>query len=151
MLEAQLGFQLFERQGRRVVLNPAGEALLRSTRAALVHLDEGVQAATAAATGSTHALRVTVLPSFAHRWLLPRIGRWRERHPDLALEIDSSQQLVDLRRDGFHAALRYGTGPWPGLDSERLFDLWVEHYAKLDVDARSRLPLKPIYFLAPSE
>ena len=55
-------------------------------------------------------------------WLLPRIGRWRERHPHLALEIDSSQQLVDLQRDGFHAALRYGTGPWPGLESERLFD-----------------------------
>ena len=88
----------------------------------MMHMDEGVQAAAAAAPGSTHALRVTVLPSFAHRWLLPRIGRWRERHPHLALEIDSSQQLVDLQRDGFHAALRYGTGPWPGLESERLFD-----------------------------
>ena len=108
------GFRLFERQGRRVVLNPAGEALLRSTRTALLQLDEGVQAAAAAATGSTHALRVTVLPSFAHRWLLPRIGRWRERHPHLALEIDSSQQLVDLQREGFHAALRYGNGTVAG-------------------------------------
>ncbi len=121
-LEAQLGFKLFERQGRRVVLNPAGAALLQSTRTALRELDEGVQAAAAAATGSTYTLRVTMLPSFAQRWLLPRIGRWRERHPHLALEIDSSQQLVDLQREGFHAALRYGTGPWPGLESERLFD-----------------------------
>jgi len=121
-LEEQLGFKLFERQGRRVVLNPAGEALLQSARSALAQLDEGVQAAAAAATGSPRNLRVTVLPSFAHRWLLPRIGRWRERHPNLALEIDASQQLVDLQREGFHAALRYGTGPWPGLESERLFE-----------------------------
>ena len=147
-LEAQLGFQLFERQGRRVVLNPAGEALLRSTRSALLHLEEGVQAATAAATGSTHALRVTVLPSFAHRWLLPRIGRWRERHPDLALEIDSSQQLVDLRRDGFHAALRYGTGPWPGLDSERLFDTPMRMIVVASPPAARRLRGAPLEALA---
>src|SRR5947209_7706415 len=71
-LEEQLGFKLFERRGRRVLLNPAGEALLQSTRMALSQLDKGVQAAASAATGSTHRLRVTVLPSFAQRWLLPR-------------------------------------------------------------------------------
>ncbi len=123
VLEEQLGFSLFERRGRRIVLNPAGEALLRSTRSALSQLDDGVQEAAATATGATHRLRVTVLPSFAQRWLLPRMGRWRERHPNLALEIDASQQVVDLERDGFHAALRYGLGPWPGLESERLFDM----------------------------
>jgi LysR family glycine cleavage system transcriptional activator len=122
-LEEQLGIRLFDRRGRRVVLNPAGEALLRSTRAALAQLDDGVQAAIAAATGSPNLMRVTVLPSFAQRWLLPRIGRWRERHPHLPLEIDASAQVVDLQRDGFHAGLRYGTGPWPGLESEPLFDV----------------------------
>src|SRR5438552_5601417 len=121
-LEEQLGFDLFERRGRRVVLNPAGEALLRSVQTALSQLDDGVQSAAAAATGAAHRLRVTVLPSFAQRWLLPRMGRWRERHPGLALEIDASHQLVDLQRDGFHAAIRQGRGPWAGLESERLFD-----------------------------
>jgi LysR family glycine cleavage system transcriptional activator len=121
-LEEQLGFDLFERRGRRVVLNPAGEALLRSVEPALAQLDDGVQAAAAAASGSAQRLRVTAIPSFAQRWLLPRIGRWRVRHPTLALEIDSSQQLVDLQRDGFHAALRQGRGPWPGLEAELLFD-----------------------------
>src|SRR5512146_383221 len=64
-LEEQLGFELFERRGRRVVLNPAGEALLRSVKSALAHLDEGVQAAAAAGSGTAPRLRVTVLPSFA--------------------------------------------------------------------------------------
>jgi LysR family glycine cleavage system transcriptional activator len=121
-LEEQLGFELFERRGRRVVINAAGAALLHSVQAALAQLDDGVQAAAAAATGSAQRLRVTVLPSFAQRWLLPRMGRWRERHPDLTLEIDASPQLVDLQRDGFHAGLRQGRGPWAGLQAERLLD-----------------------------
>ena len=121
-LEERLGFELFERRGRRVLLNPAGEAMLRSVQSALTQLDDGVQAAAAAASGAAQRLRVTTLPSFAQRWLLPRMGRWHERHPDLALEIDASHQLVDLQREGFHAGLRQGRGPWPGLESERLFD-----------------------------
>jgi LysR family transcriptional regulator, glycine cleavage system transcriptional activator len=121
-LEEQLGFDLFERRGRRVVINAAGEALLRSVQAALTQLDDGVQAAAAAASGSAQRLRVTALPSFAQRWLLPRMGRWRKKHPDLALEIDASNQLVDLQREGFHAGLRQGHGPWAGLQAERLFN-----------------------------
>src|SRR5512146_2632646 len=50
-LEEQLGFELFDRRGRRVVLNPGGETLLRSVQAALAILDEGVQAAAAASRG----------------------------------------------------------------------------------------------------
>lgn len=126
-LEEQLGFALFERRGRRVVLNAAGEALLRSVEPALAQLDDGVQAAAAAASGSAQRLRVTTLPSFAQRWLLPRMGRWRERHPQLALEIDASQQLIDLQRDGFHAAIRQGHGRWPGIESERLFEAPIPH------------------------
>jgi LysR family glycine cleavage system transcriptional activator len=121
-LEEQLGFSLFDRRGRRVVLNAAGQALLRSVEPALAQLDEGVQAAAAAASGTGQRLRVTLLPSFAQRWLLPRMGRWREQHPQLALEIEASVGVMDLQREGFHAALRQGSGPWPGLEAERLFD-----------------------------
>jgi LysR family glycine cleavage system transcriptional activator len=121
-LEEQLGFALFDRRGRRVVLNAAGQALLRSVEPALAQLDDGVQAAAAAASGAAQRLRVSMLPSFANRWLLPRMGRWRERHPELAIEIDATPQIVDLQREGFHAALRQGIGPWAGLASERLFD-----------------------------
>src|SRR5262249_8867059 len=120
-LEEQLGFKLFERRGRRVMLNAAGEALLRSVKSALAQLDDGMQAAAAAGNGAAQRLRVTMLPSFAQRSLLPRICRWRERQATLALEIDASQRLVDLQREGFHAALRQGIGPWPGLQAERLF------------------------------
>lgn len=121
-LEDVLGFPLFDRRGRRIVLNAAGRALQASVRDAFSRLEDGVQAAAAVASGDAQRLRLTVLPSFGQRWLLPRIGRWRERYPDIALEIDASIRAMDLVREGFHAAVRQGTGPWPGLASERLFD-----------------------------
>lgn len=119
-LETQLGHALFERRGRRLVLNSAGAALLASVEKALAELERGMAAAAEAADLDAQILRLSVLPSFAQRWLLPRMQRWRQRHPGLALEISTSAQLVDLAREGFHAAIRQGTGPWPGLASEVL-------------------------------
>jgi LysR family glycine cleavage system transcriptional activator len=121
-LEEQLGFPLFRRHGRRIMLNPAGLSLLEGVEHAMAHLDDAVLRAMAAHGSLELTLRLTTLPSFAQRWLMPRIGRWRERHPDIALELHTSAQLVDLQREGFHAAIRQGRGPWPGLESERLAD-----------------------------
>lgn len=125
-LEAQLGFPLFDRQGRKVVLNAAGAVFLRSVQAALAELDAGLQGASTVAKGTEDlAVRMTVIPSLAQRWLLPRIGRWRERHPGIRLEIEATQQSVDLLREGLHVGIRAGGGFWPGLVAERLFDLDV--------------------------
>lgn len=121
-LETQLDFPLFDRQGRRVVLNAAGQALLRSVERAYQALDEGLRAASAAHGVVQRSLRITALPSFAQRWLMPRLGRWHARYPEVTLEIESSQRVVDLDREGFDLALRQGLGPWPGLVSEPLFD-----------------------------
>ncbi len=122
LLEEQVGFQLFERRGRRIVLNAAGATLQRAVEPALERLDEGLRAAAAAAQGEAQRIRLTLLPSFAQRWLLPRMPRWRERHPDIHLELHTSQQVVDLVREGFHVALRQGLGPWRGLQAEQLVD-----------------------------
>jgi LysR family glycine cleavage system transcriptional activator len=122
LLEAQIGFELFDRRGRRIVLNAAGQALQRAVEPALERLDDGLRAAAALAAGEAQRIRITLLPSFAQRWLLPRMARWRERHPDIAIELHTSQQIVDLPREGFHAALRQGGGQWRGLAAERLID-----------------------------
>ncbi len=122
LLEEQLGVALFDRRGRSLVLNAAGAALQRAVEPALDRLAEGVQAARAVAAGDVQQLRLTVLPSFAQRWLLPRMGRWREAHPDITLEVHASAQLVDVVREGFHAALRSGSGRWRGLQAELLSD-----------------------------
>ena len=122
LLEEQIGITLFDRRGRRVVLNAAGEALQRAVDPALDRIDEGLRAAAALASGTMQRIRLTLLPSCAQRWFLPRMARWREKHPEIALELDASQNLVDLQREGFHAALRQGSGQWRGLVAERLID-----------------------------
>jgi len=120
LLESQLGFVLFERRGRRVVLNTAGATLLSAVEAALTQLDDAVRAA--GAHDTKQRLRITVLPSFAQHWLLPRMPRWRESHPDIAIEMHTSHRVLDLKRDGFHAAMRQGRGPWRGLEGTCLID-----------------------------
>lgn len=120
-LEEQLGFALFKREGRKVVLNDAGTLLLRRVQAALDEIDAGVQeAATVANAQAETVIRVSVVPSFAQRWLLPRIGRWRAAHPGIGIKIDATQRVADLAHEGVHAGIRAGAGVWPGLVSERL-------------------------------
>jgi LysR family glycine cleavage system transcriptional activator len=122
LLEQQIGFELFDRRGRRVVLNAAGAALLRAVEPALTQLDDGLRAAAAASGQAEQTIRITLLNSFAQRWLLPRMGRWRERHPDIGIELHTSQNVIDLQREGFHAALRQGAGHWRELDAVCLTD-----------------------------
>ena len=122
LLEEQVGFELFERRGRRIVLNAAGASLQRAVEPALDRLDEGLRAAAAASHGEAQRIRLTLLSSFAQRWLLPRMPRWRERHPDISLELHTTPQMVDLVREGYHVALRQGIGPWRGLQAEQLMD-----------------------------
>jgi LysR family glycine cleavage system transcriptional activator len=121
-LEQRLGVPLFERRQRRLVLNAAGAALLAAVEPALDRIAAGAEEAVAQARGQTRQLRISLLPSFTQRWMLPRMARWREAHPDIAIELHASHQLVDLAREGFHAAVRYGQGQWPGLVSERLMN-----------------------------
>jgi LysR family glycine cleavage system transcriptional activator len=123
-LEEQLGFVVFEREGRKVVLNEAGTLLLRRVQAALKEIDAGVQeAATVANARADVVVRISVVPSLAQRWLLPRIGRWRAAHPGIGLEIDATRQAVDLPREGVHAGIRAGGGAWAGLVAEHLTEL----------------------------
>ncbi|MDT8992171.1 LysR substrate-binding domain-containing protein [Curvibacter sp. APW13] len=120
LLEEQLGFALFERSARRLLLTGAGASFLRTVEPALAQIQAGARVAAELSQGTAYHLRLTLLPSFAQRWLLPRMARWRQEHPDIALDLHTSLQVADLKREGFHAALRQGTGPWRGLEGTRL-------------------------------
>ena len=67
-------------------------------------------------------LRVSVTPSFAARWLLPRMARFVATHPDIDLDVRASEINVDFQRDDADCAVRYGLGNWPGVVSEHLLD-----------------------------
>lgn len=118
LLEQAVGYSLFERRGRGVRLNAAGKEMLAAVEPALQALQQGVARARRAAASQT--LRISVLPSFAHYWLLPRLPAFHEACADIALDIDASLTLQDLSQRGFDAAIRIGNGQWAGLQAQRI-------------------------------
>ena len=67
-------------------------------------------------------LRVSVVPSFAARWLLPRIGRFVAAHPDIDLDVRATPALADFARNDADVAIRIGGGNWAGATADLLFD-----------------------------
>ena len=119
-LEEQLGVLLFERVRQRINLTEAGEAYLKSVRAALEIMEAATMEALAFQSGGG-VLNIATLPTFGTRWLAPRLGRFRALHPDLRVELDLSPDLRDLAGGGYDIAIRNGHGSWPGLNAVPLF------------------------------
>ena len=117
-LEATLGVRLFRRLNRAVQLTDAGRAALPPLREGFDRLAEGV--ARARAGSLPGMLTVTTSPGLAAKWLMPRIERFRERHPEIDLRIDASMRLVDFAREDVQVGIRYGSGRYPGLHVELL-------------------------------
>lgn len=118
-LEELLGLKLFERQPRGLSLTDAGNRYFAAVREAL---DRIANATVELQRGEAATLRVSVLTAFAVGWLIPRLPDFRARHPNLALDLQTSDRVVDLRREQIDVALRYGSGPWPGLSAVKLVE-----------------------------
>ena len=119
-LEAYLGFQLFRRAGRALLLTDEGQVLFPAARDAF----DGIHAAFVPmqAANTPGVLAVTTLPSFASRWLVPRLRRFRATNPDVDVRLSTTFDTVDLVAEGFEIGVRYGLGSWPGLQSWRLME-----------------------------
>jgi LysR family glycine cleavage system transcriptional activator len=63
---------------------------------------------------------MSVLPSLAARWLVPRLARFHARHPEIDLRLSATQNVVDFAREDFDGAIRHGRGDWPGLRCDLL-------------------------------
>jgi len=124
-LEAEFAQSLLEREGRGVRATAAGAQLAQSLRQGFAQIEDGVE--TLRVQGLDRPLAISVTHAFAEQWLMPRIGDFWAKHPDTQLNITPSRELVDLRRDGFDLALRFGDGSWPGVAAEILTDgdFWV--------------------------
>jgi LysR family glycine cleavage system transcriptional activator len=70
----------------------------------------------------SNVLKISVLPTFAVRWLIPRLGEFQNSRPEIDLRISSSYRAVDFAREDFDAAVRYGTGNWPDLHVTPVFE-----------------------------
>ncbi|HEY8972811.1 MAG TPA: LysR family transcriptional regulator [Burkholderiaceae bacterium] len=107
-IEARLGVALFTRTTRSVGLTEAGQRFLEHVRPAF----DAIVAATEEAKGQSRRpsglLRLAVPPSVVPLVLQPVLASFAEAHPDVVVEIASSEELVDLARDGFDAGIRLG-------------------------------------------
>ena len=119
-LEEFLGFKLFYRLTREVKLTPEGSRLSGFVETGFQELERGI--AMFAPNSDPTNLKVSTLPSFANRWLMPKISHFQEKYPDLKLSIMPSFKLVDFQGDGVDVAIRYGKGDYPGLEARFLME-----------------------------
>lgn len=117
-LEERLGTRLMRREGRGLALTPDGRRLSERLSTSF----EMVRAAVAEieANAADRPVRVTLTTSFSSFWLMPRIGAFRERNPDVQLLFSPASEVVDLERGDFDLAIRFGSGDWLGLEAEPL-------------------------------
>jgi LysR family glycine cleavage system transcriptional activator len=139
-LEEDLGVDLVERAGRGVRLTDEGERFAQRVRAILGELNAAIAELTE--RSNPRLLRVSVTPSFAARWLLPRMARFAAAHPGVDLDVRASSLLVDFDRDDSDCAIRYGFGNWAGVVAHRLLDERFVVVASPRL-AGGRLPRRP--------
>lgn len=116
-LEKHLGIQLFTRSVRAVRLTPMGASFAADVRQILDQL----AAATLATTGQqSSVLNVSTLDTFASKWLVPRLFKFRRENPGIDVRLSTSERLADFVSDGIDIAIRYGRGRYPGVTSDLL-------------------------------
>lgn len=119
-LEAFLGARLFVRRHRQVALTRAGKMYLADVREGLARIAQ----ATAALDRRSNddVLRLKLPPTFALRWLVPRLGRFHAHHPDISVQITTSHAPADFATEEVDAAVQYSTDVAKGFLGERLFE-----------------------------
>lgn len=124
LLEESLGTALFERRNRAVFLTPQGTQLQAAARQAFEQLGAALEALRTPAHNAP--LVVSCEPTIAMKWLIPRLGDFYRRHPDLQLHIFAAGGPVAFQRDGVDVALRRDDFTWePTLHAEKVCDEWI--------------------------
>lgn len=119
-LEADVGFDLFQRVGRGVTLTAAGRSFSENLAADLNGLRKTIQGAVAAGARKT-TLSIGILPTFANLWLIPRLPDFFARHPDIELSLSTQLVPFDFDQEPLDLAFHYGGENWPGTKMLHLF------------------------------
>src|SRR3954469_617696 len=117
-LEAELGVRLFRRERQRLVITDAGRTYLEVVRDAFDRLGMGTERLLQRQKSGT--MTITTSPNFAAKWLVHRLGRFSEAHPEIDLRVSASVQHIDFAREDIDLAIRHGDGQWPGMHVTRL-------------------------------
>ncbi len=114
-LEERLGVRLFRRLNRALLLSEEGQAYLPPVRDALDTIAAATERLVAHDVSGT--LNISVSPSVAAMWLVPRLAGFRKAHPEIDVRISADDRLTDFARDDVDLVIRYGRGHYPGLAS----------------------------------
>lgn len=118
-LESYLGLVLFDRQVRKVTLTDVGMQLYPVLRDGF----DGFAAALDRLACNKKRARLTIsaTSAFTSKWLVPRVANFHILHPEIDLQLHASDDAVRLDENNVDIAIRYGRGPYPGLDVEIMF------------------------------
>jgi LysR family glycine cleavage system transcriptional activator len=143
-LEAYVGAALFKRTPKGLLLTDAAQTALPALREAFDRLAEAASLLTAADDG--RRLTLSAAPSFAAKWLVPRLGRFEAQHPEVDVWLSAGLELTDFASGEIDLAIRYGAGRYPGLEVTRLLGETVAPVASPKLVADT--PLKELTDLA---
>jgi LysR family glycine cleavage system transcriptional activator len=125
-LEGELATVLFRRTKRQVELTEDGRAWALELGEVFSRLHATNRRLRQQPRPRRREVALSVVPSFGSRWLVPRLGKFLDRHVDTEVRISASERLVDLAAEGIDLGIRYGFGRYPGLATEKLADdAWV--------------------------
>ena len=117
-LETYLNVRLFHRQPRSISLTTEGATYLAQITTAFELIGDSTRALHGRAGRAR--VKVSLLPSFAANWLVPRLKRFHARHPDIDIDLEPTLDLADLERGEVDLAIRYGDGRWPRCEASLL-------------------------------
>ena len=116
-LEDFIGAPLFKRTPKGLLLTDGAQTALPALREAFDRLAEAASQLTAASDG--RRVTVSAAPSFAAKWLVPRLGRFEAQYPEVDVWLSAGMELVDFSDGEVDVAIRYGAGRYPGLEGAR--------------------------------
>jgi len=137
-LELQLGFALFRRLPRKLELTEQGRAFHDVVGGALRQIADKAEALKTA--DDNRPVTVSVVPSFAAKWLIPRLTQFRRDHPEIAVRVDADHRRVDLRASEVDLAVRFTGRRYPDLHSIELFRDRVFPVCSPDLVREGRAP-----------
>lgn len=136
-LEEQIGFKLFVRRPSGYELTPRGCSVLptaESVESAIMAFSDGIAAESRRLAGT---VRVSTVESAANAWVIPAVGLLRERHPEIRVEVLTSDRYVDLARGEADVAIRFGSRPTQDtLVVRHLVDMLESFYAATQLVTR---------------
>ena len=121
-LEEMLGIKLFQKEGRESRLTEAGQLLASRASQSFDQIELAIQEAVALGQ-RREKLRIKVMPTFAIKWLIPRLASFCSMHQDIDIEITTGASATfDSPLENMDFVLRHGTGDWPQMCAHRIFD-----------------------------